>query len=270
MGHPCCSDRLEGHCQIDLSHGRDRFCWKHSQQAQECAVVGCTNDAVPRFVTCADPIHRQWETSRRNRGAAYTMLKRTWKKAWRDHKCSAQDPPATTSSSTTTGDFHSNNTQPPSEITQPLSPNQPPPPPPPPAQPHVPDTAIFAERDSDSENEDEAEYQLPIALADHEVLKGQIYRRWSHNKQLVVSPCGIIKGRATFYGAEGQDGVVVCLVHGCYKFIFLLMIFYRNSSRLCSRHTTLALCLHIFSTTMHAKFSNFCKEETSTTITSTM
>lgn len=67
------------------------------------------------------------------------------------------------------------------------------------------------EEDSDSEDE-AAEHQLPIALADEEILKGQIYRRWSHNEQLVVSPCGIIKGRATFYGAEGQDGVVVSLI----------------------------------------------------------
>ena len=35
-------------------------------------------------------------------------------------------------------------------------------------------------------------------------------RRWTHNEQLVVSSCGVIIARATFFGSEAPNGVKVC------------------------------------------------------------
>lgn len=35
-------------------------------------------------------------------------------------------------------------------------------------------------------------------------------RRRTHNEQLVVATCGVILGRATMFGSEGIDGVMVC------------------------------------------------------------
>ena len=43
-------------------------------------------------------------------------------------------------------------------------------------------------------------------------LKAQFGRHHTHNEQLCVTSCGIILGRATFYGAEGLNGVWVCFV----------------------------------------------------------
>lgn len=42
-------------------------------------------------------------------------------------------------------------------------------------------------------------------------VKGVFARRWTHNEQLMVRPCGIIIGRATFYAAESNSGVSVSL-----------------------------------------------------------
>lgn len=43
------------------------------------------------------------------------------------------------------------------------------------------------------------------------VVKGVFSRRWTHNEQLMVRPCGIVIGRATFFSAESMTGVKVCL-----------------------------------------------------------
>lgn len=41
-------------------------------------------------------------------------------------------------------------------------------------------------------------------------VKGVFSRRWTHNEQLMVRPCGIVVGRATFFSAESMTGVKVC------------------------------------------------------------
>lgn len=37
--------------------------------------------------------------------------------------------------------------------------------------------------------------------------KGRFTRRWTHNEELCVASCGIILGRATFFGSEAPSGV---------------------------------------------------------------
>lgn len=39
--------------------------------------------------------------------------------------------------------------------------------------------------------------------------KGVFSRKWTHNEQLMVRPCGVVIGRATFYFAESMSGVKV-------------------------------------------------------------
>lgn len=39
--------------------------------------------------------------------------------------------------------------------------------------------------------------------------KGVFSRKWTHNEQLMVRPCGIIVGRATFFSSESMSGVKV-------------------------------------------------------------
>lgn len=40
-------------------------------------------------------------------------------------------------------------------------------------------------------------------------LKGNFSRRWTHNEQLLVRPCGIVIGRATLYASENVIAVRV-------------------------------------------------------------
>lgn len=40
-------------------------------------------------------------------------------------------------------------------------------------------------------------------------LQGVFNRKWTHNEQLMVRPCGIVIGRATFYRSESVTGVKV-------------------------------------------------------------
>lgn len=42
-------------------------------------------------------------------------------------------------------------------------------------------------------------------------LSGKFSRRWTHNEQLMVRPCGIIIGRATFYTSESMSAVKVSI-----------------------------------------------------------
>lgn len=40
-------------------------------------------------------------------------------------------------------------------------------------------------------------------------VKGVFRRRWTHNEQLMVRPCGVVVGRATFFASESLSGVKV-------------------------------------------------------------
>lgn len=39
--------------------------------------------------------------------------------------------------------------------------------------------------------------------------KGVFCRKWTHNEQLMVRPCGVVIGRSTFYQSESLPGVKV-------------------------------------------------------------
>jgi hypothetical protein len=51
--------------------------------------------------------------------------------------------------------------------------------------------------------------------------KGRLSRRWTHNEQLFVRPCGVIISRATFFGSEGVSGVKVHILRS-YEFRILM------------------------------------------------
>ena len=46
--------------------------------------------------------------------------------------------------------------------------------------------------------------------------KARFGRRWTHNEELCVASCGVILGRATFYGSEAPNGVWVSFCF-CYR-----------------------------------------------------
>lgn len=73
----------------------------------------------------------------------------------------------------------------------------------------------LSEDESSDDGEDEAEIEIEDeASSTKQVkkLKAQFGRRYTHNEQLFVRPCGVIIGRATMFGSEGQAEVVVCAI----------------------------------------------------------
>lgn len=52
-----------------------------------------------------------------------------------------------------------------------------------------------------------------------ERIRAQLGRRRTHNKQIIVAPCGMIIARETFYGAEGVGSVIVSKVISIIDFL---------------------------------------------------
>lgn len=65
---------------------------------------------------------------------------------------------------------------------------------------------------------------------------GSFSRKWTHNEQLMVRPCGIVIGRSTFYASEN---VVAVKVRSLYIILFrtseLIYRAHRSSSEAYSR-----------------------------------
>lgn len=192
VGHPCCSVL---NCQIPLERGKDRFCPTHKGRSDVCAVEGCTESTTRGFVTCKDVDHRRWEASQRLPGStSYRVLRRR-------HEKHTQPVPDTTSSSKCYGHCKykcvTNDTVGWTDIQSGPS-----------GDPVITPMVDF----------DPSPAEEPPDEPDPNILemKGRTYRRWTHNEQLYVCCCGVIKARATFFGSEGVLGVIVrtlCAFH---------------------------------------------------------
>lgn len=218
VGHPCCAIL---NCQEPLEKARDRYCPTHIACVDECAIEGCTEHTTRGFFTCVDPSHRAWEAKRRRRqkstsGAAFTILSDRYHRAM--HPEPVQPDKDASAAPSGSGD--------PSSAT---TPSRSPPDPVRQSQPYVISSNIALLTLSSCHlqvSQGHAEANPPMssspppsmnrrqrrALAKNnriESFKGRIYRRWTHNEQLFVCCCGIIKSRATFFGSEGPLGVIV-------------------------------------------------------------
>jgi hypothetical protein len=78
--------------------------------------------------------------------------------------------------------------------------------------PHIEDALWSAASAQEAEQGDDP---IPVAECDDKPPEGnaklriRLNRRRTHNEQLCVSTCGVILGRATFFGSEAVNGVVV-------------------------------------------------------------
>lgn len=52
-------------------------------------------------------------------------------------------------------------------------------------------------------------------------VRARFGRRWTHNEQLCVASCGVILGRATFYGSEAPNGVCVRVLLNCMNLTYI-------------------------------------------------
>jgi hypothetical protein len=195
IGHPCCAVQ---DCPEPLPHVKKRFCQLHSHLDSICVVTTCAAIAEPEFCTCADPEHRKIETYYNQQGKAMFQLKHRLERA----KISQ------THDSLSSGDNDNN----------------------------LPD--LVPAPDSDNDNQDDLGEGSGVQGDDDDALidsdgacdgkpdggnkstRARFGRRRTHNEELCVGSCGVILGRATFYGSEAPNGVRVSLfvppsIHGC-------------------------------------------------------
>ncbi|KAI0712635.1 hypothetical protein C8Q76DRAFT_621583 [Earliella scabrosa] len=101
-------------------------------------------------------------------------------------------------------------------------------------------------------------------------LKASITRKWTHNEQLLVRPCGVIISRATFYESEGV-GNVHSFLEACFPPYFPRslpsFIFYDNNCNLLEhlhaigekRFTSIGMVVDVFhAVTKHKESDGFC------------
>lgn len=166
VGHPRCNvDR----CLARLVSPRDRFCAKHSDLDNQCAIADCTLPARLGSRTCSTPSHKEYESQRRERGQAFHRLEK------RIQTFSAEGARHTTS---TSGNI---------DIID---------------HPDVA-SALQALEDSGSQPACDGKSSGPHKM------RSSLTRRWTHNEQLVFRCCGVIMSRATFFHAESPSNALV-------------------------------------------------------------
>jgi hypothetical protein len=192
IGRPCCSVH---DCMEPLPTVKHRYCVRHRQLDQQCAVTTCDHNSDPGFRTCSNPDHRRLESYYYLQGKAMFQLKHRLEQI---NVSQTHDSMAT---STTPSRIRMTN-----ELDGDL----------------MPDLVDAPEDDTD-----DGVGEGPGADADEDVeidaagicdgkpdkgnktVRARFGRRRTHNEQLCVGSCGVILGRATFYGSEAPNGVRV-------------------------------------------------------------
>ncbi|KAF8054208.1 hypothetical protein FPV67DRAFT_1569119 [Lyophyllum atratum] len=188
MGCPCCKTH---DCPIPLPTVKHHYCVVHRHLSKKCAVTTCETPIEEGFRTCSHPDHRASETYNYQKGKAMFQLKQRLErlKVSQTHDSLSMGPEALTSRLTNKADAS-------------------------------PATLLPELDDSDNENileglgtdEDEEIVTEGNGICDGKSQMGnsvraRFGRRRTHSEQLCVASCGVILGRATFYGSEAPNGV---------------------------------------------------------------
>ncbi|KAJ7190873.1 hypothetical protein GGX14DRAFT_579467 [Mycena pura] len=189
LGRPCCSVH---DCFERLPTVKHRFCELHRALNKRCVVTDCEQDAERGFRTCVLPEHRSLESYYYLQGKAMFQLKH------RLERLKVSQPHDSRSLGSKS-----------------------------PLQERVVDEQsgqLLPAHDEAATVEDES-FEGAGADADEDVVidadgicdgkpetgnrtfRARFGRRRTHNEELCVASCGVILGRATFYGSEAPNGV---------------------------------------------------------------
>ncbi|KAJ6448452.1 hypothetical protein C8R45DRAFT_850345 [Mycena sanguinolenta] len=194
IGRPCCSIH---DCLEPLPTAKHRYCNSHRQFDQQCIVTNCDHNAEPGFRTCSVAEHRSLESYHYLQGKAMFQLKHRLERL----KVSQTHNSISTGSHVTARDRMAGMTdKQDGEL--------------------LPD---LIDAPTDEEDETEVEGLGPTEDEDVEIdadgicdgkpepgnrtVRARFGRRRTHNEELCVASCGVILGRATFYGSEAPNGV---------------------------------------------------------------
>lgn len=178
LGHPCCSVH---DCMEPLRSVKDRFCPKHRHRVHICAVTDCEAPVEPGFKTCLTQSHRDLESWLQHSSKAMFQLKRRLERV---HATQTNDSFLTISPSTE-----------------------------PSAEEGLEGTGADGDEDVEVDADGVCDGKPDTG---NKRVRARFGRRRTHNEELCVASCGVILGRATFYGSEAPNGVRVRAVYHLY------------------------------------------------------
>ncbi|EPQ50066.1 hypothetical protein GLOTRDRAFT_108722 [Gloeophyllum trabeum ATCC 11539] len=171
IGHPCCGVH---DCKEPLPSTKGaRYCKTHTCKETECAVVACGRPAQPGFDTCDEDDHRALETHKSQEGKAMFQLKRRLERL---RTSQVHDSLPTTADSLE----HT--------MIEPIE-----------------GTGVGEDTETEVSNTDILCDGKPST--GNRKIVAQFGRRRTHNEELCVCSCGVVIGRATFFGSEAPNGV---------------------------------------------------------------
>ena len=169
LGHPCCAVH---DCQEPLQSQRDSFCQLHQDERKICVVTSCWSSVEAGYLTCSIATHRALEEFQKQSNTAMFQLKKRLQVNKVQQTTDAMD-----SSSSALG-----------------------------LEGDIDDDELVVEM---SENSKTASICDGKAVEGNKRLRARFGRRRTHNEELCVTCCGVILGRATFFGSEAPNGVRV-------------------------------------------------------------
>jgi hypothetical protein len=185
VGRPCCSTH---DCQGPLLSNKHHLCEKHKALRKNCIVVGCDTPAAASHKTCSNAEHRAVEEQLQRHDHAYFQLTERLRRAGGQTNDSLGRNTLRPQDSRAAAALHA--------ISAHLAPSFE-------EGPGIGDDAeLVMDINGHCEGKSEAGNRLP---------KARVGRRRTHNEQLCICACGIIIGRATFFGSESVNGVRVSL-----------------------------------------------------------
>ncbi|KAJ6461813.1 hypothetical protein C8R45DRAFT_1179095 [Mycena sanguinolenta] len=188
MGHYCCNI---GDCQGRLRSVKDAFCFDHQSLKNQCCVTTCDTAAELGFRTCELAEHREMELYHYQRGKAMFQLRGRLQRVKGFTPASSFPAPIPDLSTTSRLSNSQDETEATGGDLLPISPDDLP-------------SASVGDDDDDEETEYICDGKSPQG---NRVLRARFGRRRTHNEQLCVWSCGVVAGRATFFGSEAPNGV---------------------------------------------------------------
>ncbi|KAJ7189095.1 hypothetical protein C8R46DRAFT_877355, partial [Mycena filopes] len=185
MGHYTCTVH---DCQNRLRTVKDSFCAEHRPLRplkKQCCVTACIAPADVGFRTCALKDHRNAELYHYERGKAMFQLKARLQRA----------KGSTPANSFPSAEHPSTSRLPTNEMETLAS---------------GPDLLPAQDHDESPGDDDNEEIEYVCegkSSAGNTVIRAFFGRRSTHNEQLSCYSCGIIAGRATFFGSEAPNAV---------------------------------------------------------------
>nr|GAT48245.1 predicted protein [Mycena chlorophos] len=177
IGRPCCG---EHDCLRPLPTVKHRYCDLHHGKDLLCVVKDCENEAEEGWRTCTLPDHRALEEYRNLQNKAMFQLKRRLERLKVSHPHTTA-PSAVGGAGLAAGDNDDEGNA---------------------------DGVEGTGADEDEDIEIDKDGVCPDKPASgNRNPRARFGRRRTHNDELCVGSCGIILGRATFYGSEAPNGV---------------------------------------------------------------